>query len=162
MFLPNVKEHAPLSARASVDHGVEVNTTGEHVNRAADRGCCVSSCSESSLMQLTEECCLSNTGEVANGFTIGMLKERLALLPSEWDSMYLTMQEVWNDDEKMRYLIPPDQYREKGTVNALQFYAHRNGVRQAVLGVKILEQDETHALLSSPQNTSASDNLASS
>ena len=41
----NVKEHAPLSARASVDHGVNVETTGEHVNRAADRGCCVSSCS---------------------------------------------------------------------------------------------------------------------
>jgi hypothetical protein len=41
----NVKEHAPLSARASVDHGVEVETTGEHVNRAADRGCCVSACS---------------------------------------------------------------------------------------------------------------------
>jgi len=39
IFLPNVKEHAPLSAGASVDHGVEVKTTGEHVNRAADRGC---------------------------------------------------------------------------------------------------------------------------
>jgi len=43
--LPNVKEHAPLSARASVDHGVEVESTGEHENRAADRGCCVSTCS---------------------------------------------------------------------------------------------------------------------
>ena len=41
----NVKEHATLSAGASVDHGVEVETTGEHGNRAADRGCCVSSCS---------------------------------------------------------------------------------------------------------------------
>jgi len=41
----NVKEHAPLSAGASVDHGVEVETTGEHINRAADRGCCGSSCS---------------------------------------------------------------------------------------------------------------------
>jgi hypothetical protein len=41
----NVKEHATLSARASVDHGVEVKTTEEHVNRAADRGCCVSTCS---------------------------------------------------------------------------------------------------------------------
>ena len=48
-FLPNVKEHATLSAGASVDHGGEVKTTGEHVNRAADRGCCVSSCSDSSL-----------------------------------------------------------------------------------------------------------------
>ena len=37
--LPNVKEHAPLSAGASVDHGVEVETTRDHVNRAADRGC---------------------------------------------------------------------------------------------------------------------------
>jgi hypothetical protein len=44
-FLPNVKEHAPLSARASVFHGVDVETTEKHVNRAADRGCCVSSCS---------------------------------------------------------------------------------------------------------------------
>ena len=42
---PNVKEHATLSAGASVDHGVDVKTTGEHVNRAADRGCCVSTCS---------------------------------------------------------------------------------------------------------------------
>jgi hypothetical protein len=41
---PNVQEHAPLSAGASVDHGVEVETTREHVNRAADRDCCVSSC----------------------------------------------------------------------------------------------------------------------
>lgn len=37
-----VKEHAPLSAGARVDHGVEVETTEEHVNRAADRGGCVS------------------------------------------------------------------------------------------------------------------------
>ena len=47
--LENDKEHAPLSARASVDHGVEVETKGEHENRAADRGCCVSSCSASSI-----------------------------------------------------------------------------------------------------------------
>jgi hypothetical protein len=40
----NVKEHATLSAGASVDRGVEVETTENHVNRAADRGCCVSSC----------------------------------------------------------------------------------------------------------------------
>jgi hypothetical protein len=45
IILPNVKEHAPLSAGASVDHGVEVETTGEHEKRAADRGCCVSTCS---------------------------------------------------------------------------------------------------------------------
>jgi hypothetical protein len=43
----NVKEHAPLSARACVDHGVDVETTEGHVNRAADRGCCVSACSAS-------------------------------------------------------------------------------------------------------------------
>jgi hypothetical protein len=36
---PNVKEHATLSARARVDHGVEVKTTEDHENRAADRGC---------------------------------------------------------------------------------------------------------------------------
>jgi hypothetical protein len=39
IFLPNVKEHATLSARASVDHGVDVEVTEDHVNRAADRGC---------------------------------------------------------------------------------------------------------------------------
>ena len=44
---PNVKEHAPLAAGASFDHGVDVDTTKEHVNRAADRGCCVSACSAS-------------------------------------------------------------------------------------------------------------------
>jgi hypothetical protein len=43
----NVKEHATLSAGASVDHGVEVGITVEHENRAADRGCCVSTCSAS-------------------------------------------------------------------------------------------------------------------
>ncbi len=47
-FCPgNVKEHATLSASASVDHGVNVEITVEHVNRAADRGCCVSTCSAS-------------------------------------------------------------------------------------------------------------------
>ena len=49
-ILPNVKEHAPLSAGARVDHGVEVETTENHENRAADRGCCVSSCSISSFL----------------------------------------------------------------------------------------------------------------
>jgi hypothetical protein len=37
---------------AGVDHGVEVETTGEHENRAADRGCCVSTCSLSSCYSL--------------------------------------------------------------------------------------------------------------
>jgi hypothetical protein len=50
LILPNVKEHAPLSAGASVDHGVDVETTGEHANRAANRGCCVSACSISSFI----------------------------------------------------------------------------------------------------------------
>jgi hypothetical protein len=45
----NVKEHATLSAGASVDNGVEVKTTEDHVNRAADRGCSVSACSASSI-----------------------------------------------------------------------------------------------------------------
>ena len=36
---PNVKEHATLSAGASVDHGVEVEGRKGHENRAADRGC---------------------------------------------------------------------------------------------------------------------------
>ena len=43
LFLHNVKEHATLSAGAHVDHGVDVGITENHVNRAADRGCCVSS-----------------------------------------------------------------------------------------------------------------------
>jgi hypothetical protein len=41
----NGKEHAPLSARACVEHVVGVESTGEHENRAADRGCFVSTCS---------------------------------------------------------------------------------------------------------------------
>ena len=45
--MANAKEHATLSAGASVDHGVEVETTGEHVNRAADRGLTGSACSAS-------------------------------------------------------------------------------------------------------------------
>lgn len=40
----NAIEHAPLSSRAIADHGVGVKSTGDHENRAADRGCCVSSC----------------------------------------------------------------------------------------------------------------------
>ena len=48
IFLHNVKEHATLSAGASVDHGSEVEATEDHVNRTADRGCCVSTCSVSS------------------------------------------------------------------------------------------------------------------
>ena len=50
-ILANVKEHATLSAGASVDHGVEVGVTGEHVNRAADRGCRVSTCSASDFLR---------------------------------------------------------------------------------------------------------------
>ena len=42
--LPIVQEHAPLSAGANADHGVEVKTTQEHENREADRGFCGSSC----------------------------------------------------------------------------------------------------------------------
>ena len=45
--LANVKEHATLSAGARVNHRVEVETREEHVNSAADRGCCVSTCSAS-------------------------------------------------------------------------------------------------------------------
>ena len=42
--MADVKEHSNLSARASVDHRVEAETTEDHVNRAADMGCCVSVC----------------------------------------------------------------------------------------------------------------------
>ena len=48
-ILHNVKEHATLSAGASVDHGVGIEATEDHVNRAADRGCCVSPCCASSI-----------------------------------------------------------------------------------------------------------------
>ena len=44
IFTSNVKEHATLSAGASVERGVEVKTMEDHVIRAAGRGCCVSSC----------------------------------------------------------------------------------------------------------------------
>ena len=37
--MANAKEHATLSARARVDHGVEVRARKWHVNRAADGGC---------------------------------------------------------------------------------------------------------------------------
>jgi hypothetical protein len=49
-YSPNVKEHATLSAGAHVDHGVEVKSTEDHINKAADRGCCVSTCCASSLL----------------------------------------------------------------------------------------------------------------
>ena len=39
IFEANVKEHAPLSVGAHVDRGVDVITTEDHENRAADRGC---------------------------------------------------------------------------------------------------------------------------
>jgi len=35
LFLHNRWGHAPLPARAHVDHGVEVGITGNHVNKAA-------------------------------------------------------------------------------------------------------------------------------
>ena len=38
-FLANVKAHAPLPARASADHVVNVVITGNHRNRAAGSGC---------------------------------------------------------------------------------------------------------------------------
>ena len=37
----NVKEQATLSARASVDYGLKVETKREYLNGAAGRGCCV-------------------------------------------------------------------------------------------------------------------------
>lgn len=45
LFLANDQEHAPLSAGAGLDHGGEVETTEEHVNKATDMGCGVSPCS---------------------------------------------------------------------------------------------------------------------
>jgi hypothetical protein len=54
----NVKEHATLSAGASVDHGVDVETTGEHENKAADRDCCVLACCASVIFFVvrSEDC----------------------------------------------------------------------------------------------------------
>jgi hypothetical protein len=48
----SVKEHATLPARVSVDHGVGVETKEEHINQAADRGCCVSACSHLTILVL--------------------------------------------------------------------------------------------------------------
>jgi hypothetical protein len=106
---------------------------------------------------LGDEWCLSNTGDAADGFIVGMLRKRLAMMPPEWDNLYLTMREVWNDDECMRHLVPQDRYREKGTVCGLQIRAHRGKVKKDILGVRILKSAETDALLSSCENTSAWD-----
>jgi hypothetical protein len=111
-------------------------------------------CSDSSLMLLREECCLSEPVGGDGALTVAQLKERLSMLPPEWDSMYLTMKEMWNDDEYMKHLISPERYREKGTVNALQFYAHGDGVKHEVLGVRILEHAESHAILGDTRSTS--------
>ena len=62
----NVKEHATLSAGASVDHGVEVETTGNHVNRTADRGCCVSPCSASDLLDVVARSMKSYTNRTSS------------------------------------------------------------------------------------------------
>ena len=43
------KAHTPISG-GDRGNGVKVKTTGEHENRAADRGCCVSPCSISSFL----------------------------------------------------------------------------------------------------------------
>ena len=114
------------------------------------------SCSDfSSLPLLKEECCISASGKAEEGFTIGMLKERLAMVPASWDDRYLTMEEIWNDDEYLRDLIPPERYREKGTICGLGFFAHGDGVKYPLLTVRILESNETDALLSSSQSASA-------
>jgi len=47
--LSNVQEHAPLSARVSVERAVEVRVTGSHRNRAAGRGCHAAACSTSPI-----------------------------------------------------------------------------------------------------------------
>ena len=41
-----------MEAGASVDHGVEVEATEDHGNRAADRGCCASACGAENLLRL--------------------------------------------------------------------------------------------------------------
>lgn len=48
-FLHNVKEHAPPLAGASVETGIEVHTPGDVYDKAASGGCCVSTCSTSSI-----------------------------------------------------------------------------------------------------------------
>ena len=106
---------------------------------------------------LKEECCISTSGKAEEGVTIGMLKERVAMIPASWDERYLTMQEIWNNEEYMRHLIPPERYQEKGTVCGLGFFAHGGGIKRGFLTVRILESSETDALLSSSQNTSPVD-----
>ena len=48
-ILANVKEHATPLAGAGVETGLEVHTTGDVAGSAASGGCCVSSCSASSI-----------------------------------------------------------------------------------------------------------------
>ena len=65
----NVKEHAPLSAAASVDSGTGGKTTDGHENRAADRGCCDSACSTSSVDTWEDEGMREIRFEQKNGVT---------------------------------------------------------------------------------------------
>lgn len=85
--MPNVKEHAPLSAGAGVDHEVGVETTGEYVNKAADGGCCVSSCSLSSIREaMVYAACDSDEGIILtpmNGPEI-LLNDAEAKQLGEW------------------------------------------------------------------------------
>ena len=53
-FFCRDKEHAALSAFASVAHGVEVKTTEDHVNRAAGRGCHGATCSAGLCLLIVE------------------------------------------------------------------------------------------------------------
>lgn len=91
----NVKEHATLSAGASVDHGVEVETTGGHENRAADRGCCVSSCSLFSIREsMLYAACDSEEGIILtpmNGTEI-VLNDAEAKQLGEW-LLHITSQD---------------------------------------------------------------------
>ena len=49
IFQQNVKEHATPLAGASVETGVDVHVAGDVADSAASGGCCVSTCSASSI-----------------------------------------------------------------------------------------------------------------
>ena len=44
---------------ARVNHRVEVESTGEHVNRTVGRGCCVLTCPAEVLLSITEDATIS-------------------------------------------------------------------------------------------------------
>ena len=75
-FLANVKEHATLSAGASVDHGVEVEVTEKHGNGAAGRGYHGASCSATQALRVDVD-----AGSIVTRRNKVIVKNKRAKLP---------------------------------------------------------------------------------